>query len=52
MTELEQAVVMAGEMLTKRAWAEFDAWVAKQSDEVQALSILEQIDLYTMEAKS
>lgn len=28
------------------ATAAFDAWVAAQSDEVQDLSLLEQIDLY------
>lgn len=28
------------------AWAEFDAWLARKPDEVQDLSLLEQIDLY------
>lgn len=30
----------------RRAHAEFDAWLAAQSDEVQQLTLLQQIELY------
>jgi len=31
------------------AYAEFDRWLARQSDEVQDMNILEQIELYAEE---
>lgn len=33
------------------AYDMFDAWLAAQSDEVQELDLLEQIDLYAAEAR-
>jgi len=35
-----------GYEIADEAYAAFDAWLAAQSDEVQELSLLEQIDLY------
>jgi hypothetical protein len=39
--------VKQGWQIVDEAWATFDEWLAAQSDEVQELSILEQIELYS-----
>ena len=44
---IEKAAMTAGR-ITQMAWREFDEWVASQSDAVQELSALEQVELYTM----
>lgn len=41
---------MTGPEIVTKAWEEFDAWVEAQSDEVQAMDILDHIDLYAREA--
>lgn len=37
---------MRGWQIQEEAWRAFEAWLRTQSDEVQEMSILEQIEIY------
>ena len=45
MTPIRESELLGWEV-AERAYAEFDAWLAVQPDEVQDMDLLDQIDLY------
>ena len=46
MTGDNEAEVLLGWEVAERAYADFDAWLAGQPDEVQDMGLLDQINIY------